>query len=86
MELGTFPRYADCGVTQEGETVRDVTIYQFRLYEAANDEMRKSRRWATREKIEWLHGEILEFVGSEIFGMTERDFDPHIMTHCVSVR
>jgi hypothetical protein len=65
-----------------------ITVYQFRIYDAANDEMRKSRRWATRERIEWLHGEVLEhttveidaaLVGSEIEGMTVRDFDPHAL-------
>ncbi len=70
----------------EEEKMNKVTIYQFRIYDAANDEMRKSRRWATREKIEWLRGEALEntatevdasLVGSEIAGMTHRDFNPH---------
>lgn len=63
-----------------------VTIYQFEIYDVANDEMRKSRRWATRQTIEWLGGKVLEqtatevdasAVGSEIAGMTEKGFDPH---------
>jgi hypothetical protein len=65
--------------------VSKITVYQFRMYDAANDEMRKSRRWATRERIEWLRGEVLEqtatevdasLVGAEIEGMTGRDFNP----------
>jgi len=52
----------------------------------SNDEMRKSRRWATRDRIEWLHGQVLEetavevdsfLVGRDIEGMTARNFDPH---------
>ena len=62
-----------------------ITVYPFTIYDATNDEMRQSRRWATRERIEWLGGEILEVtatevdtsvVGTEIEGMTERGFDP----------
>jgi hypothetical protein len=66
-----------------------VKIYQFRVFDITNDEMRKSRRWATRERIEWLHGEVLEdtgvevdssLVGRDIEGMTARNFDPHKLT------
>jgi hypothetical protein len=66
-----------------------VTVYQFGIYDVANDEMRKSRRWATREKIQRLRGEILEataaevdasVVGRQIDGMTDRNFDPHRQT------
>jgi hypothetical protein len=60
------------------------------MYDVANDEMRKSRRWATRERIEWLGGEILEdtgvevdssLVGSEVEGMTARGFSPRSQLH-----
>lgn len=66
-----------------------VTIYQFRLYDIQNDGMQKSRRWATREAIESVHGEALEgtatevdaaLVNTDIQGMTERCFDPHKRT------
>ena len=66
-----------------------VTVYQFTLYDIANDENRKSRRWAIRETIELLGGTILEdtatevdssCVGTEIGGMTVRNFDPHRRT------
>jgi hypothetical protein len=42
--------------------------------------------WATRHRIEWLHGQVLEetgvevdsfLVGRDIEGMTARNFDPH---------
>ncbi len=61
-------------------------IYQFAVYDVTTDGMRKSRRWATREAIEWLRGDALEHtatevdasvVGLEIAGMTERGFNPH---------
>ena len=68
----------------------NVTIYQFKLYDIASDEFRKSQRWATREVIETLGGQIIEesaavvdgsVVGlgaSSILGMTRRAFDPHV--------
>jgi hypothetical protein len=66
-----------------------IKVYQFRMYDASNDEMRKSRRYATRERIDWLRGEVIEgtgveidatLLGSEVEGMTARDFDPHRQT------
>jgi hypothetical protein len=63
-----------------------VTVYRFTIYDVANDESRKSRRWATRAAIEWAHGHVLEetaievdasALGGEVAGMTERDFNPH---------
>jgi hypothetical protein len=62
------------------------TVYQSEMYDVSNDAMKKSRRWATREAINWVGGVVLEntatevdasFVGGEIRGMTARDFDPH---------
>ncbi len=66
-----------------------VTVYRFRLYDINNDENRQSRRWATREAIERIGGEVSEntatevdssVLGKEIDGMTERNFDPHPRT------
>jgi hypothetical protein len=63
-----------------------VKVYQFRIYDVANDDFRKLRRWATREAIELVKNTILEgtevlvdadVLGPEVEGMTERDFDPH---------
>jgi hypothetical protein len=66
--------------------VSEVTVYRFRVYDITTDENRASRRWATRDAIERVRGEVLEetatavdpsVVGGEIHGMTERNFDPH---------
>jgi len=63
-----------------------ITVYQFMIYDAANGQMRKSCRWATRERIDWLHGEVLEhtavqvdaqLIGGEIDAMSAINFDPH---------
>lgn len=63
-----------------------VTVYQFTIYEIANDASRKSFRWATREAIKWAGGHVLEDtaievdasdVGAEIKGMTARGYDPY---------
>jgi hypothetical protein len=66
----------------------NVTIFQFTLYDICSDEIRKSRRWATREVIEALGGEVLEETAivvdasvvalgaSSIGGMTRRGFNP----------
>lgn len=63
-----------------------VTIFQFELYIPQNDEIRKSRRWGTREAIEKIAlGKVLEdtatevdesAIASDIHGLTERDFNP----------
>ena len=58
-------------------------VYRFRSWDISTDEYRTSIRWATRERIEAIHGEIIsegvevpdEFVGQEIAGMTNRHFD-----------
>jgi hypothetical protein len=62
-------------------------VYRFRMYVIKDDEMLTSRRWATREAIERVRGEILESTETEVDssvldsnGMTERDFDPHRRT------
>lgn len=63
-----------------------VTIYRFETWDSANDEVRTSRRWGTKEAIEEIAGgRVLEetarevdeaVVRSDIWGFTERDFDP----------
>ena len=65
-----------------------VTIFQFSLYDIAADEIRISRRWAIREVIEAIGGEVIEETAtlvdasvvalgaSSIKGMTRRGFDP----------
>jgi hypothetical protein len=62
-----------------------VRIHRFRLYDINSDTYRMSRRWATRDTIESLGGDIMEspvvevdasVVSREIEGMTEIDFDP----------
>jgi hypothetical protein len=61
-----------------------VTIYQFTVYDISQDEMRRSRRWGTREAIERIRsGSVLEETATEVEGsclddngMTQRDFNP----------
>ncbi|WP_454652248.1 hypothetical protein [Bradyrhizobium liaoningense] len=66
-----------------------VTVCQWTKYDIANDESRKSRRWATREAVRWAGGTVLEntcvevdasLVGGEVEGMTLRGFNPHAHT------
>jgi hypothetical protein len=61
-------------------------VYRFTIYNVKNDESIRSRRWATREAIEWAHGHALEETETEVDatvldsnGMTESDFDPHAL-------
>jgi len=64
----------------------NVTIFCFEVWDVTNDEMCRSRRWGTREAIEEIaHGRVLEetarevdeaVVKSDIWGFTERDFNP----------
>lgn len=58
-------------------------VYRFRLYDISSDEVRISRRWATREAIAGIGGEVIESataeieiseIGAEISGMTRRDY------------
>jgi hypothetical protein len=67
------------------DAMATVRIHRFRLYDITSDTYRISRRWATRDTIELLGGDIIEspavevdasVVGREIEGMTEIDFDP----------
>lgn len=62
-----------------------VKIHRFRLYDINSDQFRLSRRWATRDIIEKLGGEIISspavevdaaVVMSDIEGMTKPDYDP----------
>ncbi|HVA12650.1 MAG TPA: hypothetical protein VNF99_05340 [Stellaceae bacterium] len=63
-----------------------VNIHRFRLYDINSDSYRLSRRWATRDIIERLGGEIVgspaleveaSAVSSDIEGMTVPDYDPY---------
>jgi hypothetical protein len=63
-----------------------ITIYRFKSYNSATDEIKVSTRWATAEAILRIaHGEIIEstalevdasVVRSDIEGMTVRDWMP----------
>ena len=61
------------------------TVYRFRTWDITNDCYQNSNRWATREAIERVMGEIISdpaevdesFLGQEVDGMTARHFDPH---------
>ena len=61
-------------------------VYRFTIYDINNDESIRSRRWATRQAIDWAHGHVLEETEIEVDpsvldgnGMTARDFDPHAL-------
>jgi len=66
-----------------------VTVYRFRKYDIASDQMQVSRRMATRQAIQTIaHAEVLEAtafeidsgeVGSEIDGMTRIGFVPSVL-------
>ena len=62
-----------------------VRIHRFRLYDISSDSFRQSRRWATRDIVERLGGDIVpglvaevdaSVVSSDIEGMTKPDYDP----------
>lgn len=62
-----------------------VRIHRFRLYDISSDSYRISRRWATRDVIESLGGDLIEapvvevdasVVSSDIEGMTAPDYVP----------
>jgi hypothetical protein len=62
-----------------------VTIYRFKSYDIAKDEIKTSRRWGTKAAIEEVGGQPLTetavevdslILGSEVVGMTERDWWP----------
>lgn len=53
-------------VRKEDAELSKVTIYQFTLYDIANDEARKSRRWGTLEGIRAVCGAVLEDTVTEI--------------------
>lgn len=63
-----------------------VTVYQWAKYDIRDDASQKSRRWATREAIEWAGGYPIEdtateiddsALSAEVDGMTSRNFNPH---------
>ncbi len=62
-----------------------VKVYQFTLYDITSDGNCKSRRWGTLEGINSVGGVALKEtateidaaeIGSEISGLTERNFSP----------
>jgi hypothetical protein len=61
------------------------TVYRFHAWDVVNDIFQQSRRWATKEAIERAGGAIIsdgvevddKYLGREVDGMTERNFDPH---------
>lgn len=66
-----------------------VTVYRWAKYDISNDETKVSRRYATREAVARVGGEVIEgsgieidqsSVGAEIDGMTSRNFDPNPRT------
>lgn len=66
------------------EIEETVTVYKVKLYDAANDEVRVSRRMATPEGAAIMRGEIIEDSGIEISSSqlepgeqwTPRGFEP----------
>lgn len=63
----------------------NVTVYRFKIYDIVNDEWKISRRWATQEGIDKVCGERIDgtaieiaskLVGTEVEGMTARNYDP----------
>ncbi len=65
-----------------------ITIYQCEVYNPQDAQMMKSRRWGTSEAVEQIaHGRVLRntavevdesAVASDVPGLTEMDFLPHI--------
>ena len=43
-----------------------VTVYRFTKFDITTDQHQRSRRWATREAIELVHGHVLEDTATEI--------------------
>ena len=65
------------------------TVYRFRTWDITNDCYQNSRRWATKEAIERVMGQIISdgievddrLLGGEVDGMTARDFITHPSPH-----
>ena len=66
-----------------------VRIYQFTIYDISNDNLKKSRRWGTREAIARIGGSVLEETGVEVDasvlgrqmdGLSEIGFNPRAHT------
>lgn len=59
------------------------TVFRFQTWDIANDRFQVSQRWATKESIERVRGEIISggvevtdsYLGAEVDGMTARGFD-----------
>jgi hypothetical protein len=52
--------------TRAAASVRKGTIYRSRRYDISSDENIVSRRWATREAIGLIGGEVLEDTATEV--------------------
>lgn len=62
-----------------------VTVYRFKSYDIAKDEIKTSRRWVTKAAIEEAGGQVIaeaaaevesSSLGGEVTGMTEHDWWP----------
>jgi hypothetical protein len=62
-----------------------VTVYQFTNYDIASDHVIKSRRWGTREAIEFIKANVIEntavevddsVLGRQVPGLSEIGFNP----------
>jgi hypothetical protein len=62
-----------------------VTVYQFTNYDIASDNVIKSRRWGTREAIDFIKANVLEdtavevddaALGRQLPGLSEIGFNP----------
>jgi hypothetical protein len=59
-------------------------VFRFHTWDITNDIFQKSARWATKEAIEKVSGEVISdgvevdeaYLGHEVDGMTARGFDP----------
>jgi len=58
-----------------------VKVYRFEKYDVGSDQWQRSRRWATADAIERVHGQRVgkpidvdeSLLGREVDGMTDRD-------------
>lgn len=60
-------------------------VYRFLTWDITSDCYRNSQRWATKAAIARVMGEIIgegvdvddKYIGREVDGVSERNFDPH---------
>ena len=66
------------------------TVFRFRSWDIANDCYQNSRRWATKEAIARVMGEVIgegfevddQYIGGEVDAMTARNVDPRRPPRC----